>query len=222
MSFLTKIDNVVDQNLGFLKNQYVSAVLAIVLIMYASVAAPQLPAAVSNLFEHTLFKVIIFFLIALLFKHDPSVALVAAVIVVALMIASGAHKFKAEAMADINAGEINGTVYNDKKYLSCTCGCDGKAPGCNCMKEDSKFMRTEGDGPVYNETTAIENGVTGYDESMMLANIDDAMAADEMTKDIPTFDGTIDGVSMLNSEVAYRKQDTDVTGYDDVPAFASV
>jgi len=47
----------------WLNNPYVSSILTLFLIVYASMAAPKLPHYIKNLFKYTLFKLVIFFLI---------------------------------------------------------------------------------------------------------------------------------------------------------------
>jgi hypothetical protein len=48
------------------------------LVLYASIAAPKLPRYVAKLFDNTLFKLVILFLIAYVSRKNPTVALVAA------------------------------------------------------------------------------------------------------------------------------------------------
>lgn len=60
-------------------NQYISAALAVFLILYAGLAAPQLPEYIARLFDYTAFKVLVFFLIAYSAKKNPTVAIIAAI-----------------------------------------------------------------------------------------------------------------------------------------------
>ena len=61
--------------------EYVNAFLMIILIAYASLAAPRLPENIARLFDYPLTKLIVFFLIVYLAKHNVSVAIVSAVAV---------------------------------------------------------------------------------------------------------------------------------------------
>ena len=65
--------------LSVLDNDYVSSALSIFLVVYAGMAAPQLPERVARLFENTVFRVLIFFLIAYTSQKNPTVAIIAAV-----------------------------------------------------------------------------------------------------------------------------------------------
>ena len=53
----------------------------IVLIAYASLAAPRLPENIVRMFDHPLTKLVVFFLIVYLAKYNAGVAIVAAVAV---------------------------------------------------------------------------------------------------------------------------------------------
>lgn len=61
------------------RNEYVSAALTIFLILYAGLAAPQLPEYVANLFDNPLFKLLILFLIAYSANKNPTVSVIAAI-----------------------------------------------------------------------------------------------------------------------------------------------
>src|SRR3990172_9758772 len=61
------------------KNEYVSAALTIFLILYAAIAAPQLPEYIAKLFGNPLFKLLIIFLIAYSANKNPTVSIVAAI-----------------------------------------------------------------------------------------------------------------------------------------------
>ncbi|QKF93861.1 hypothetical protein QKU48_gp0403 [Fadolivirus algeromassiliense] len=75
-------------------NEYVTAMLTIFLIVYASYAAPKLPPYILKLFDNPLFKLLIFFLIVYTARKNPTVSIVAAV---ALMVTIHAlNKFKVD------------------------------------------------------------------------------------------------------------------------------
>lgn len=76
---MNNINQTIRQNLRFLDNQYVSAAISLFLVLYAGLAAPELPESVAKLFENTLFKLLVFFLIAYTSRKDPTVAIIAAV-----------------------------------------------------------------------------------------------------------------------------------------------
>jgi hypothetical protein len=61
------------------KNEYLSSALALFLILYAAVAAPQLPKYIVKLFDYTIVKLAMFFLIAYVARKNPTVAIIAAI-----------------------------------------------------------------------------------------------------------------------------------------------
>ena len=74
-------DSNVKKYLSVLDNQYVSAALTLLLIIYAGVAAPKLPSNVAKWFDKTWFKLVVFFLIVYTSRKNVTVAIVAAVAV---------------------------------------------------------------------------------------------------------------------------------------------
>ena len=64
---------------SFLNNQYVSAVLTLFVILYASLARPMLPSAVANLFSNPLFRVVFLALLAWTATHNAQVSLLVAI-----------------------------------------------------------------------------------------------------------------------------------------------
>lgn len=76
MEFLNKIDSYLSV---LHTNPYVSAPLNLFLVLYAGLAAPALPPAIAGLFEHTLFKVFVLFLILGVRKYSNSMAILMAV-----------------------------------------------------------------------------------------------------------------------------------------------
>jgi len=64
---------------GLLDNTYVSAVLTLFLILYASLARPQLPNFMLNLFDNPLFRMLFLFGLAFMASRNVQVALLVAV-----------------------------------------------------------------------------------------------------------------------------------------------
>jgi len=80
MEALNNITKVADSYLSVLHtNPYVSGTLSVFLILYASLAAPTLPPFIASLFENSIFKVLIFFLILAVRSYNPTVALLVAI-----------------------------------------------------------------------------------------------------------------------------------------------
>lgn len=83
---MNSFDNTANNYLSFLRNDYVRAGLGIFLIVYASLAAPQLPSYLERLFDYNWFRFIIFFLIAYLLTNSAAIALIAALIVFVILL----------------------------------------------------------------------------------------------------------------------------------------
>ncbi len=60
-------------------NEYLSAALSVLLVVYAGVVAPKLPEYVIRFFDNPIFKLLVFFLIAYNAKKNPTVAIISAV-----------------------------------------------------------------------------------------------------------------------------------------------
>lgn len=108
--------------LSFLNNDYIKTGLSLFLLLYASLAAPQLPNYIAKLFDYTLFKLFIFFLIIYVSKHDPTIAIIAAIAVMVSLLTLNRYKFNQEMMTVL---EREDEIY--KKYtpsgINCTCTC---------------------------------------------------------------------------------------------------
>jgi hypothetical protein len=84
---MDNFDNAVKPYMSVFDNEYVHAILIIILITYASLAAPRLPHSVVRLFEHPIVKFIFFFLIVYVTKHSVVVSLISALVVLVLLMA---------------------------------------------------------------------------------------------------------------------------------------
>jgi len=83
---MDRVNSEIKKALSILDNEYVSAALSVFLVVYAGMAAPKLPERVARLFDNTLFRIVIFFLVAYSARKSPSVAAIAGVgLMVSLM-----------------------------------------------------------------------------------------------------------------------------------------
>lgn len=108
-----KFDETVKSSLSFLDNKYASAILALVLILYASMAAPKLSPSIAKLFDSNWVKLLFFFLIAFYSKKDPTVAIIAAIAVLVSLQTLSRHKFNFKLMGKntMEEGQLShGTV----------------------------------------------------------------------------------------------------------------
>lgn len=108
-------DNTVKNYLSFLDNEYVSAGLSLFLIVYAGMAAPKLPGYIAKLFDYTLFKLFIFFLIVFVSRRNPTVAIIAAIAVMVSIMSLNMLKL-GESMV----------VLGKHHMKNCQCECEGE------------------------------------------------------------------------------------------------
>ena len=64
---------------NLLQNQWVTAIIALFLILYASMARPELPDSVARLFENPFFRLFVLFCIAYAASKNVTIAVVVAV-----------------------------------------------------------------------------------------------------------------------------------------------
>jgi len=78
--YIEKFDNGVKNIFSVIdQNEYLSGSLILFLVLYAAYAAPRLPACVLRVFDYTLVKLGIFFLIVYAAKKNATVAIIAAI-----------------------------------------------------------------------------------------------------------------------------------------------
>jgi len=128
-------------NLDFFENKYFFAVFAIFASLYAFQIRPQLPDFLVKLFQNSIFRVLILFLVLVRGYKDPQFSLLVAVAFIVIMDAVRQHVFKesfADAAIDEASCEANQLVRNklDACYTSIT---NIKATACNDVPEDKKL-----------------------------------------------------------------------------------
>jgi hypothetical protein len=125
---MSSFDDFVKNNTTWLDNEYVAGALTIFLIVYASLAAPKLPNYIAKLFDYTLFKVVIFFLIVYIHKKNPTVALIAAIALMVSLMTLDKLKLTESMTAgspasekynnDINFSDLNDLINNALDYVT--------------------------------------------------------------------------------------------------------
>lgn len=100
-------DNTVKNYTTWLDNQYVSSALTIFLIVYASMAAPKLPTYIASLFDYTIVKLLMFFMIVFISKKNATVALIASVALMVSIMTLDRIKFGQEMMEVVGNDESN-------------------------------------------------------------------------------------------------------------------
>jgi len=83
-------------DLAFLENVYVFSALALLLVLYGSMARPQLPPFIKNLFHHPVFQILIFSLIVYRANHNPTAAIIISVGFLLFMTAVNEYETKEE------------------------------------------------------------------------------------------------------------------------------
>lgn len=128
-------------NLDFFENKYFFAVFAIFSSLYAFQIRPQLPDFLVKLFQNSIFRILILFLVLVRGYKDPQFSLLVAVAFIVIMDAVRQHVFKesfADATIDKASCEANQLVRNklDACYTSIT---NMKATACDGVAEDKKL-----------------------------------------------------------------------------------
>lgn len=72
-------------SLNFLDNPYVFGALALVIILYGNTFGRPVPLFIKNLFQHPVFQIILFSLIAYRATHNPPVAVIIAITFLLIM-----------------------------------------------------------------------------------------------------------------------------------------
>jgi len=105
--FSDSFNRYVSPKISFLNNEYVNAFLMIIIIAYASLAAPRLPENIVRILDHPLAKFVVFFLIVYLAKYNAGVAIVAAVAVSITLMTLNKYNMRREMMGNMSTMEYN-------------------------------------------------------------------------------------------------------------------
>lgn len=122
---MQEFDNVVNKYTTFLDNPYIAGALTVFLIVYAGAAAPKLPSYIVKMFDYTLVKLLMFFLIVFVSRKNATVALVAAIALMVSIMTLNRLKFDQEMMAVVNNEEQASRQF---KVDNCSCDCDINLP----------------------------------------------------------------------------------------------
>ena len=80
-----RFDQFVNSNLSVIDNETSLAVIRLVLVLYASLAAPKLPYSVLKLLDNSLFRMAVLFMVVWTANKDPTTSLLIAVSLVVTM-----------------------------------------------------------------------------------------------------------------------------------------
>lgn len=135
---MESFNNAVRSLLSVTENKYISSALTILLVVYASLAAPKLSERMARLFENSIFRTLIFFLIAYSSRKDPAVAAISAI---GLMIS----------LQTLNKYDIESKIRN-------------MIPDINVPSIDMPSFISNNEPEVSEEPKASEEGPSGMDE----------------------------------------------------------
>lgn len=136
-SLMGKFDDMTNPYLSHLKNnQYVSAILYLLLILYAGLAAPRLPYSVAKWFDNTFVKLVLFFLIVYIAKSNASVALIVALAVWISMLT--ANKYLMMEHFASASEDKSMCQHND---INCKCSVNGCKCGTQC--DCGEYLNTQ-------------------------------------------------------------------------------
>jgi hypothetical protein len=150
---MERFDNTVKEYTTWLDNPYVSGMLTVFLIVYASMVAPKLPSYIANLFDYTLFKLAFFFLIIYTSKRNPTIAIVGAVALLVSIMTLERIKFGQEMMSVVNVENRSSRKVN---INGCDCDCPNEhtellVPTHESVVVTSENRRAEQEGSLYSE-----------------------------------------------------------------------
>jgi hypothetical protein len=163
---MEKFDTFVKNKTGFLNNPYVSGALSAFLIIYAGAAAPKLPASVMKMFDYTLVKLVMFFMIVYMSKQNATVALLSAIALMVSIMAVNNIKISKEMMT---------VVKNDSKKLST------RNLNCKCTEISSDNLQIA--------TSAMEDDDEENVEQEMDVDTDEELVVENVTEEPLTADG---------------------------------
>jgi hypothetical protein len=93
-STMDSITSKIRQSLSVLDNQYVAGTVTLLIILYASLAAPKLPPRIAKVFGHNLFKLLFCFLIVYLSIKNVTIAIVLSIALIVSLQTLNRHSFE--------------------------------------------------------------------------------------------------------------------------------
>jgi hypothetical protein len=164
-----------------LNNVYVSGFLKIVIILYAALAAPQLPASVSKYFHHPMVQIIIFSLIAYTATKDLGIS-----ILIAIAFFISFHSYTKNALGKVMSKTRNLFKLNFKeKYMAPASLSDAdslldsssNSVASNVNKNHSNLLTTVNPYNEDREINSVPNGLL-KDNASLVSQVADAQLMD--------------------------------------------
>lgn len=119
---MEEFDKFVNDNTQFLDNPYTSGTLMVFLIVYSSSFASRLPPNILKLFDYTLVKLVMLFLIVFISRKNVTVALFLAIALIVSIMALNRAKFDNEMMSVVTNSQKS---TRQLQLGNCSCTCDG-------------------------------------------------------------------------------------------------
>lgn len=164
---------------SFLNNVYVSGILKIVIILYAVLAAPQLPTSISKYFHHPIVQIIIFALIAYTATKDIAISLLLAI---AFFISFHSYTRQLLSKLAYNTKKLfkhrSQYKYNHSNIKSLDSFDSSSTPTLSTKAVSKESSAINFDKVIgHNETNSVENGLN-YDSLSIDNEISDAALLD--------------------------------------------
>lgn len=158
---MESFDNAVKKTLSFIdfNNDYVKSGIALFLVLYSGIAAPRLPESIAKLFDYTLVKLLIFFMIVYVARQDPTIAIIASVAVLVSLMTLSTYKFNQEMMTNLK---------RDEDYEIALRAQQPVVP---------RYTQDASDGATYPPQFDERSHITGLDEGSNLSILDEAHKA---------------------------------------------
>lgn len=91
---MADVTNKIKNSLSFLDNPYVSGIVTLIIILFASLAAPKLPHKFSRFFSHNLVKLLFCFLIVYLSVKNVSIAIILSIALIIVLQTANKQSFE--------------------------------------------------------------------------------------------------------------------------------
>jgi len=153
--------------LQFLNNTYVQAILLIFFIFYAGLAAPKLPKMFAQLFDFTIFKILVLAFILLVNNYNPTIALMVAIGFFITLQTLSRHKlfdmasevFKIRKLLGKNGGEGEGGEEENGSLPPSPGPMDKSMNGNYGMNMETQVSGLAGRTPYYNGPQGMKHPV---------------------------------------------------------------
>lgn len=101
---------------SFFKNDYVSSILSLILILYAGLVAPKLPPKIIMFLDNPIIKLLFFFLIIYISRKNATVAIISAIGVLVTLMTISKYKFDMELVKNYMFSSKQPQLQPDAKY----------------------------------------------------------------------------------------------------------